>query len=151
VRRSEQGAKEEKEVPRALQRAHPFGGRIDRARGEEKETTLLPGDDAFFCTDGLVEAHDPREEMFGSLRLRSLVSEHPTGGMGLTSPPSWWRNWSASPGRDRSRRTTSPSLRWSAPRPEAELLRRHLQGCWVNWVNSGMKVLPTHKLWGALR
>jgi serine phosphatase RsbU (regulator of sigma subunit) len=34
---------------------------------EEKETTLVPGDDVLFCTDGLVEAHGPRGEMFGTL------------------------------------------------------------------------------------
>ncbi len=72
---------------------------------EEKETALLPGDGVLFCTDGLVEAHDPKGEMLGSRRLRSLVSEHPTGGMGL--PPAWWKSWSGSPGRGRSRRTTS--------------------------------------------
>jgi serine phosphatase RsbU (regulator of sigma subunit) len=29
---------------------------------EEKETTLLAGDGVLFCTDGLVEAHDPEGE-----------------------------------------------------------------------------------------
>jgi serine phosphatase RsbU (regulator of sigma subunit) len=52
---------------------------------EEKETTLVPGDDVLFCTDGLVEAHDPRGEMFGSPRLRDLLSERSDGGMGLTA------------------------------------------------------------------
>jgi serine phosphatase RsbU (regulator of sigma subunit) len=36
---------------------------------EEKETILVPGDDVLFCTDGLVEAHDSRGEMFGTTRL----------------------------------------------------------------------------------
>ena len=31
---------------------------------------------AFFYTDGLVEAHNPKGEMFGFPRLRKLVSEH---------------------------------------------------------------------------
>ena len=52
---------------------------------EENETVLLPGDNALFCTDGLVEAHDPEGEMFGSPRLRNLVDEYPTGGTDLTA------------------------------------------------------------------
>jgi serine phosphatase RsbU (regulator of sigma subunit) len=42
---------------------------------EEKETTLLRGDVVLFCTDRLIEAHNPRGEMFGSPRLRGLLSE----------------------------------------------------------------------------
>jgi steroid delta-isomerase-like uncharacterized protein len=64
-------------------------GRADelRARGmplglmpgmgyEEKEATLEAGDSALFYSDGLVEAHDPKGEMFGFPRLRRLVAEH---------------------------------------------------------------------------
>jgi predicted ester cyclase len=43
---------------------------------EEKETVLEAGEAAFFYSDGLVEAHDPRGEMFGFPRLRALISEH---------------------------------------------------------------------------
>ena len=43
---------------------------------EEKETTLQAGETALFYSDGLVEAHDPRGEMFGFPRLRELVAEH---------------------------------------------------------------------------
>jgi len=43
---------------------------------EEKETILEAGDSALFYSDGLVEAHDPRGEMFGFPRLRALVAEH---------------------------------------------------------------------------
>jgi predicted ester cyclase len=50
---------------------------------EEKETTLGPGDDVLFCTDGLVEAHDSRGEMFGTLRLQNLLNEKSEGGRGL--------------------------------------------------------------------
>jgi serine phosphatase RsbU (regulator of sigma subunit)/predicted ester cyclase len=52
---------------------------------EEKETVLLPGDGVLFYTDGLVEAHDPKGEMFGSSRLRRLVAEHLTRGSALTA------------------------------------------------------------------
>ena len=50
---------------------------------EEKESILVPGDDVLFCTDGLVEAHDPRGEMFGTPRLQSLLGEISAGGRGL--------------------------------------------------------------------
>ena len=43
---------------------------------EEKEIALDAGVAALFYTDGLVEAHDPRGEMFGFPRLRELVAEH---------------------------------------------------------------------------
>ena len=43
---------------------------------EEKETTLKAGEAALFYSDGLVEAHDPKGEMFGFPRLRALIAEH---------------------------------------------------------------------------
>ena len=43
---------------------------------EEKEVTLEAGDCALLYSDGLVEAHDPKGEMFGFPRLRTLVAEH---------------------------------------------------------------------------
>jgi serine phosphatase RsbU (regulator of sigma subunit)/predicted ester cyclase len=43
---------------------------------EEKETILEAGESALFYSDGLVEAHDPKGEMFGFPRLRELVGEH---------------------------------------------------------------------------
>jgi serine phosphatase RsbU (regulator of sigma subunit) len=43
---------------------------------EEKETVLNVGVAALFYSDGLVEAHDPKGEMFGFPRLRALVAEH---------------------------------------------------------------------------
>src|SRR5918997_414116 len=45
---------------------------------EEKEATLEAGDSTLFYSDGLVEAHNPRREMFGFPRLRRLVAEHTT-------------------------------------------------------------------------
>jgi serine phosphatase RsbU (regulator of sigma subunit) len=46
---------------------------------EEKEIRLDAGEAALFYSDGLVEAHDPKGEMFGFPRLRALVAEHGDG------------------------------------------------------------------------
>src|SRR5215210_5238234 len=67
-------------------------GRVDklRARGmplglmpdmgyEEKEAVLAAGDDLLFYSDGLVEAHDPKGEMFGSPHLRKLIMAQSAG------------------------------------------------------------------------
>ncbi len=43
---------------------------------EEKEVLLDVGEAALFYSDGLVEAHDPKGEMFGFPRLRALIAEH---------------------------------------------------------------------------
>jgi serine phosphatase RsbU (regulator of sigma subunit)/predicted ester cyclase len=43
---------------------------------EEKEAVLESGDSVLFYSDGLVEAHDPKGEMFGFPRLRGLVAEY---------------------------------------------------------------------------
>jgi len=43
---------------------------------EEKEVILEAGEAVLFYSDGLVEAHDPKGEMFGFPRLRALISEH---------------------------------------------------------------------------
>jgi serine phosphatase RsbU (regulator of sigma subunit) len=40
---------------------------------EEKETVLGPGKGVLFYTDGLIEAHNPQGEMFGTPRLRGLL------------------------------------------------------------------------------
>src|SRR5215204_4955537 len=42
---------------------------------EEKETILEAGDGAVLYSDGLVEAHDPKGEMFGFPRVRAHVAE----------------------------------------------------------------------------
>jgi serine phosphatase RsbU (regulator of sigma subunit) len=47
---------------------------------EEKEIVLQEGDSVLLYSDGLVEAHDPRGEMFGFPRLRVLIVEHGGGG-----------------------------------------------------------------------
>jgi predicted ester cyclase len=50
-------------------------GLMSNMRYEEKEAVLALGDNALFYSDGLVEAHDPKREMFGFPRLRRLVAE----------------------------------------------------------------------------
>jgi serine phosphatase RsbU (regulator of sigma subunit) len=50
---------------------------------EEKEAVVSPGDCALFYTDGLIEAHNPQGEMYGTPRLRNLLSERPEGGTDL--------------------------------------------------------------------
>jgi serine phosphatase RsbU (regulator of sigma subunit) len=42
---------------------------------EQKKVVLDAGEDAFFYSDGLVEAHNPQGEMFGFPRLRALLTE----------------------------------------------------------------------------
>src|SRR5919107_984578 len=44
---------------------------------EQKEITLEPGESVLLYSDGLVEAHDPRREMFGFPRMQSFVGAHP--------------------------------------------------------------------------
>jgi steroid delta-isomerase-like uncharacterized protein len=46
---------------------------------EEREASLEEGDDILFYSDGLVEAHDARRQMFGLPRLRTLIAAHGTG------------------------------------------------------------------------
>jgi serine phosphatase RsbU (regulator of sigma subunit)/predicted ester cyclase len=43
---------------------------------EEGEASLAEGECVLFYSDGLVEAHNPKGEMFGFPRLRELVAEH---------------------------------------------------------------------------
>jgi hypothetical protein len=43
---------------------------------EEKQTILNAGEAALFYSDGIVEAHSPKGEMFGFPKLRKLVGEH---------------------------------------------------------------------------
>ena len=65
---------------------HGDGAEELRARGmplglmpgmsyEEKEVVLDAGEAALFYSDGLVEAHDPKGEMFGFPRLKELVAD----------------------------------------------------------------------------
>jgi serine phosphatase RsbU (regulator of sigma subunit)/ketosteroid isomerase-like protein len=43
---------------------------------EEKEIVLEAGESVLFYSDGLVEAHDPKGEMFGFPQLRALFAEY---------------------------------------------------------------------------
>jgi serine phosphatase RsbU (regulator of sigma subunit)/predicted ester cyclase len=52
---------------------------------EEKEVVLRKGDVILFYSDGLVEAHNPKGEMFGFPRLGRLVARHLSEGKGLTA------------------------------------------------------------------
>jgi predicted ester cyclase len=56
-------------------RGMPFG-LMPQMSYEEKEVTLQEGESILFYSDGLVEAHDAKGEMFGFPRLRRLVAEH---------------------------------------------------------------------------
>ena len=51
-------------------------GLMPRMSYEEKEIELEKGESVLFYSDGLVEAHDPKGEMFGFPRLRRMVAEH---------------------------------------------------------------------------
>src|SRR5207302_1589526 len=54
-------------------------GMMPGTRYEEYEVTVAPGESLFFYSDGLVEAHNPRREMFGLPRLQALLAEHANG------------------------------------------------------------------------
>jgi serine phosphatase RsbU (regulator of sigma subunit)/ketosteroid isomerase-like protein len=60
-------------------------GLMPGMRYEEKETVLVLGDCTLFYTDGLIEAHNPQGEMFGTPRLRSLLSERFESGRGMSA------------------------------------------------------------------
>jgi steroid delta-isomerase-like uncharacterized protein len=51
-------------------------GMMPEMNYEEKEASLREGESALFYSDGLVEAHDPKGEMFGFPRLQSLAAQH---------------------------------------------------------------------------
>jgi serine phosphatase RsbU (regulator of sigma subunit) len=46
---------------------------------EEREITLKPGGSVLLYSDGLVEAHNPQREMFGTPRMEGCVGAHPGG------------------------------------------------------------------------
>jgi serine phosphatase RsbU (regulator of sigma subunit)/AAA+ ATPase superfamily predicted ATPase len=57
-------------------RGMPLGLMPGMSYEEEGEVSLREGDSVLFYSDGLVEAHDPKGELFGHLRLEKLVAEH---------------------------------------------------------------------------
>jgi anti-sigma regulatory factor (Ser/Thr protein kinase) len=50
------------------------GGLASDMTYEEKETTIAPGECIVLYSDGLVEAHNPRREMFGIPRLQEVLA-----------------------------------------------------------------------------
>jgi PAS domain S-box-containing protein len=52
---------------------------------EENESFLVPRGGVLFYTDGLIEAHNPQGEMFGTPRLKDLLSEHLMDGANLSA------------------------------------------------------------------
>ena len=80
---------------------------------EEKEIELKAGEVALFYSDGLVEAHDPKGEMFGFPRLLALVAQHVEGSLGdFLLEELYLCEEGLGAGR-----MTSPSLRYDAPHP----------------------------------
>jgi serine phosphatase RsbU (regulator of sigma subunit) len=51
-------------------------GLMPRMGYEEKQTTLKAGQAALFYSDGIVEAHNPKGQMFGFPRLRRLLAKY---------------------------------------------------------------------------
>jgi serine phosphatase RsbU (regulator of sigma subunit) len=51
-------------------------GLMPKMNYEQKEIVLDVGEAALLYSDGLVEAHDPKGEMFGFPRLRALVAKY---------------------------------------------------------------------------
>ena len=60
-------------------------GLMPKMSYEEKETVLGPGEGVLFYTEGLIEAHNPQGKMFGTPRLRNLLSQHSMGGADLSA------------------------------------------------------------------
>jgi serine phosphatase RsbU (regulator of sigma subunit)/predicted ester cyclase len=52
---------------------------------QENETVLTAGESVLFYTDGLIEAHNSQGEMFGTPRLRGMLSERREGGRNLST------------------------------------------------------------------
>jgi len=58
-------------------------GLMPGMRYDEFETTIEPGECLLLYSDGLVEAHNPQQEMFGFPRLQALVAKLAWSGPGL--------------------------------------------------------------------
>lgn len=73
-------------------------GLIRGMRYEERAAQLFPGDTVLFYSDGLVEAHNDRRELFGFPRLTSLMQQHDGDGALIdfllgALPPFTGPNW----------------------------------------------------------
>ncbi len=55
-------------------------GIMPGTRYEEHDVMLAPDDSVLFYSDGLVEAHNTKREMFGFPRLMALLKKHPADG-----------------------------------------------------------------------
>jgi serine phosphatase RsbU (regulator of sigma subunit) len=54
-------------------------GMMPSTRYEEHDVNIAPGDSLLFYSDGLVEAHNSRHEMFDTPRLKALLETHAGG------------------------------------------------------------------------
>jgi serine phosphatase RsbU (regulator of sigma subunit)/predicted ester cyclase len=97
---------------------------------EEKETILEAGEAAlFFYSDGLLEAHNPKGEMFGFPRLQALVSEHSEE---ESLEEALLEELYSFVGEGWVQEDDITLLTLRRSRPEAEFLRTPLLGTWVN-------------------
>jgi serine phosphatase RsbU (regulator of sigma subunit)/CheY-like chemotaxis protein len=62
-------------VEKPALRPSPIVGLLDMARYVEHEETLAPGDSVVMTTDGIEEACNARNEMFGDLRLHNALDD----------------------------------------------------------------------------
>lgn len=54
-------------------------GMFPEMRYDEQEVSLAPGESLLLYSDGLVEAHNPRRDMFGLPHLKALIEAHAGG------------------------------------------------------------------------
>jgi serine phosphatase RsbU (regulator of sigma subunit) len=54
-------------------------GMLPGSSYEEHEIIIGAGESLLFYSDGLVEAHNPRREMFDTPRLKTLLEKHANG------------------------------------------------------------------------
>jgi serine phosphatase RsbU (regulator of sigma subunit) len=109
---------------------------------EEKETILQAGEAALLYSDGLVEAHNPKGEMFGFPRLRALIAEH--GGERALGAYLMEELYSfVGEGWEQEDDITLLTLRCSAP--QAELPRTHLPRTRMNNGRGRQATLPQRR------
>lgn len=64
------------------QRSVPLGI-VDGTEYPEEEISLRPGDQVLLHTDGITEAKDRRDKMYGTARLDEMLGECPSGARGM--------------------------------------------------------------------